>query len=298
VGINATLYAKGEPVAVNRLNTETYTGGTAYLGKDVLGSVRGISNEYGQLEERYEYDAFGKPYKGDFGNGVGLGYTGKPYDTVTGLYNYGYRDYAPEAARFTTVDPARDGSNWFAYVNNDPVNYVDLWGLFTFQIGGTAIVGGGTGGFVSSGVVVAWDASDPFTIEVGKYTSQGIGSVMGVTVAGSLDITTSNNPNAKGIADGSLIVGGSVNTPTGAYIGISVNSVISLNGAQPATSASIGLGVGSAVETHTLYSNTQVKTKSYSLNGVIDGAKGIISSIGNFFSGLTNGAKSGPGKGN
>ena len=31
--------------------------------------------------------------------------------------------------RFTTVDPIRDGSNWFAYVNNDPVNYVDLWGV-------------------------------------------------------------------------------------------------------------------------------------------------------------------------
>jgi hypothetical protein len=23
----------------------------------------------------------------------------------------------------------RNGANWFAYVNNDPVNYVDLWGL-------------------------------------------------------------------------------------------------------------------------------------------------------------------------
>jgi RHS repeat-associated protein len=77
----------------------------------------------------YGYDAFGKPYKGDFSNGVGLGYTGKPYDTVTGMYNYGYRDYQPEVARFTTVDPIRDGANWFAYVNNDPVNYVDLWGL-------------------------------------------------------------------------------------------------------------------------------------------------------------------------
>jgi hypothetical protein len=32
-------------------------------------------------------------------------------------------------ARFTTVDPIRDGANWFAYVNNDPVNWVDLWGL-------------------------------------------------------------------------------------------------------------------------------------------------------------------------
>jgi RHS repeat-associated protein len=91
--------------------------------------VRSATDDYGALEDRYEYDAFGKPYKGDFANGMGLGYTGKPYDAATGLYNYGYRDYAPEAARFTTVDPVRDGANWFAYVNNDPVNYVDLWGL-------------------------------------------------------------------------------------------------------------------------------------------------------------------------
>jgi uncharacterized protein RhaS with RHS repeats len=45
------------------------------------------------------------------------------------MYNYGYRDYQPVAARFTTEDPVRDGANWFAYVNNDPVNWVDKFGL-------------------------------------------------------------------------------------------------------------------------------------------------------------------------
>jgi RHS repeat-associated protein len=105
-----------------------FKGGISYLGKDLLGSVRSTSIEYGVLEERYEYDAFGKPYRGTFDQGMNLGYTGKPYDAVTGLYDYGYRDYQPEAARFTTVDPVRDGSNWFAYVNNDPVNWVDPWG--------------------------------------------------------------------------------------------------------------------------------------------------------------------------
>jgi RHS repeat-associated protein len=94
-----------------------------------MGSVMTATNEYGTLEERYEYDAFGQPYTGDLTSGMYLGYTGKPYDTTTGLYNYGYRDYKPEAARFTTIDPIRDGANWFAYVNNDPVNWVDLWGL-------------------------------------------------------------------------------------------------------------------------------------------------------------------------
>jgi RHS repeat-associated protein len=81
------------------------------------------------MEGRYEYDAFGTPYEGDLNGGMNLGYTGKPYDTATGMYNYGYRDYAPAVARFTTEDPVRDGANWFAYVNNDPVNWVDLWGL-------------------------------------------------------------------------------------------------------------------------------------------------------------------------
>jgi RHS repeat-associated protein len=104
-------------------------GGVVYLGKDILGSVRSVSNETGTLESRYEYDAFGTPYTGDFSSGMNLGYTGKPYDSATGLYDYGYRDYKPEVARFTTVDPIRDGNNWFAYVNNDPVNYVDPWGL-------------------------------------------------------------------------------------------------------------------------------------------------------------------------
>jgi RHS repeat-associated protein len=60
---------------------------------------------------------------------MNLGYTGKPYDAAAGAYNYGYRDYKAELGRFTTEDPVRDGANWFAYVDNDPVNYIDLWGL-------------------------------------------------------------------------------------------------------------------------------------------------------------------------
>ena len=80
-------------------------------------------------ESYYDYDIFGSPITGNYTTGSDYGYLGKPYDSITGLYNYGYRDYSPQTVRFTTVDPIRDGSNWFAYVNNDPVNYVDLWGL-------------------------------------------------------------------------------------------------------------------------------------------------------------------------
>ena len=79
------------------------------------------------------YDIFGSPYQktGSFlaDDSLDFGYLGKPYNADTELYDYGFRDYSPEIARFTSVDPIRDGRNWYSYVVNDPVNYVDLWGL-------------------------------------------------------------------------------------------------------------------------------------------------------------------------
>ena len=91
----------------------------------MIGSVRSATHDDGLNANYYDYDVFGKP----FGETSDYGYVGKPYDPVTGLSNYGYRDYSPRTARFTTVDPIRDGHNWYAYCSNDPVNFVDLWGL-------------------------------------------------------------------------------------------------------------------------------------------------------------------------
>ena len=123
-GERTMLYAHGSPVAVNRSS-----GTRGYLGTDILGSTRSVTDNHGVQESYYDYDIFGSPITGNYTTGADYGYLGKPYDSITGLYNYGYRDYSPQSVRFTTVDPIRDGANWFAYVNNDPVNYVDLWGL-------------------------------------------------------------------------------------------------------------------------------------------------------------------------
>ena len=102
---------------------------TSYFGSDILGSVRSVTDKYGTEQADYSYDVFGSPYLGNLENDISFGYCGKVYDIGTGLYDYGFRDYSPVSARFTTVDPIRDGSNWFSYVVNDPVNYVDLLGL-------------------------------------------------------------------------------------------------------------------------------------------------------------------------
>ena len=51
-------------------------------------------------------------------------YTGKEFDTDTGLYYFNARWYDPTLGRFITEDPARDGGNWFAYVGNNPMSRV------------------------------------------------------------------------------------------------------------------------------------------------------------------------------
>ena len=43
------------------------------------------------------------------------------------------RYYDPSIGRFTQEDPAKDGLNWYACCGNDPVNFVDPWGLKTFE---------------------------------------------------------------------------------------------------------------------------------------------------------------------
>ena len=119
------LYKGCTPIA--RSAAGSYGLHVSAYGHDALGSVAATVSQ-GSLEERYRYDAFGGNYEGKLETDE-RGYNGKPHDPVTGLYNYGYRDYDPVTGRFSTVDPIRDGRNWYVYVGNDPVNYIDAWGL-------------------------------------------------------------------------------------------------------------------------------------------------------------------------
>ena len=130
---------KGERTTISINNslaaqtTDTY--GTGYLATDILGSVRATTDQYGTGTGNCNFDIFGSPIIGDYSNtsAVSLGYTGKQLDSTSSLYNYGYRDYNPLTTRFTSQDPIRDGFNWFAYCNGDPVNLVDINGLFSYK---------------------------------------------------------------------------------------------------------------------------------------------------------------------
>ena len=126
-GVRTYLYLNDERVAVNNLYNTNH--GQYYYGSDILGSVKFVTGQGGQELKRIEYDVFGGIYKGNSPYGLETGYTGKPYDAVTSLSDYGFRDYSPTHAMFITEDLIRDGENWFAYVGNNPVNWVDPWGL-------------------------------------------------------------------------------------------------------------------------------------------------------------------------
>jgi len=129
-GVSAVSRATFTEVALGR-RTVSVTGpqGSRYLSHDVLCSVRVATTGAGQVGETYRYDAYGETLSGETSHSQPYGYNGKPRDTATGLINYGFRDYLPSQGRFVTVDPIKDGVNWYVYVNADPVNFVDAWGL-------------------------------------------------------------------------------------------------------------------------------------------------------------------------
>ncbi len=103
--------------------------GADYFSTDLLGSVRTATDDYSSVKQTYSYDAFGSLLQGSLAGPTDYGYVSKQKDPATQLYNYGYRDYNPKTSRFITQDPIRDGMNWYAYCDGDPINFIDLWGL-------------------------------------------------------------------------------------------------------------------------------------------------------------------------
>ncbi|MBI4397802.1 MAG: RHS repeat-associated core domain-containing protein, partial [Candidatus Omnitrophica bacterium] len=115
-----------------------------YYLQDGLGSTVGLVESSGLVKGSYQYDAFGSllttddPFQTTGGQArlTTFGYTGEEYDPETGLVYLRARYYDPSLGRFLTRDPVRGNTeetqshNPYAYVQNNPVNYVDPTGMF------------------------------------------------------------------------------------------------------------------------------------------------------------------------
>ncbi len=85
-----------------------------------------ITDEEGNILNRYEYDAFGNFTLKEETIENRFAFTGEQYDPVSQLYYLRARFYSPAIARFIQEDTYYgDGLNLYAYCHNNPVGYVD-----------------------------------------------------------------------------------------------------------------------------------------------------------------------------
>lgn len=119
--------------------------GRTYFLADRLGSTIGLTNDSGEVKQRYTYDPYGSVTQVDTATGFTNPYlyAGREADTA-GLYYYRARYYSPGMGRFISEDPVgfKGGQlNFYAYVNGAPLNYRDPSGKFIIE----AFVGAGLG---------------------------------------------------------------------------------------------------------------------------------------------------------
>lgn len=110
-----------EPLAVEQ------KGEIHFYHADGLGSITTLTDATGRVVQSYEYSSYGIPDQ--HGNYVKqpYTYTGREWDDETSLYFYRARYYDPAAGRFISKDPIGFGGgvNFYAYVQNNPINYTD-----------------------------------------------------------------------------------------------------------------------------------------------------------------------------
>jgi RHS repeat-associated protein len=168
-----------------------------YYVVDRLGSVRQLTDSTGAVRAQYEYEPFGRRTKiaGDIDSDIG--FAGYVHHAASGLAMTLFRFYDPVQGRWLNRDPIAEvgGLNLYAYARNNPVGFIDLFGLdyaATWGAGGAAL--GGTAGFaVAIGGSLAVDAATggvnilatPAEVAGGTAIGAAAGGVIGY-VAGSI----------------------------------------------------------------------------------------------------------------
>jgi RHS repeat-associated protein len=147
----------GNLLAIVNDNAGTLT--TRYPILDGLGSVVGLTNGTGTIEDISSYDPYGNLLSHTGTDYNPFGFAGDYADGATGLMHLGARYYNPTDGRFVQQDPSGNAANPYGYAGANPTNIVDPSGLWGISLGGSVCFGiclgvsvtVGTGGVSVSG---------------------------------------------------------------------------------------------------------------------------------------------------
>lgn len=133
-GNQAKTYTLGNEYAghVSELNNSLTSENKAasYYITDEQGSIRYILDQSGEVQNYYQYSAFGETIISEETTPNRLRYNAQTEDELTWLYYLRARYYAPNIGRFTQEDVIyNDGLNLYAYCNSNPVMYSDPSGF-------------------------------------------------------------------------------------------------------------------------------------------------------------------------
>ncbi|MFH1062627.1 MAG: RHS repeat-associated core domain-containing protein [Candidatus Omnitrophota bacterium] len=211
------------------------SGQTYYYQTDGLGSVTNITDANNQTVKTYQYDSFGNIISTTGSLTQPFTYTGREYDSESGLYYYRARYYDPAIGRFLQEDPVWD-TNLYLYVDNNAVNYIDPEGLLkmVFNGGGHIPVSAGTA--LGMTVQSEWD-------KTGLHAAgTSIDMVMGDIVDVGFSLGIGDISNTCGEKAGGTL---SLNHPLlGKYGGIQLTFRNDFNWSDPGTWIPDGLQVG------------------------------------------------------
>jgi RHS repeat-associated protein len=106
---------------------QVVSGTTSYFLSDHLGTTRALADASGAVTANMTYDSFGATNS----TATRYTFTGREQDPDLGLIYYRARWYDPNQGRFMSEDPIgfNGGINFYAYVDNSPLNYRDPFGL-------------------------------------------------------------------------------------------------------------------------------------------------------------------------